>query len=218
MKNIVVKFKKGHVAYSHNLNGAITSKKLEEPTPFGFDKLDGRPDPGIYNVFWELDKIMNQAITFIQANPTERIQIAVPGQVWALANNLDMMTRMMWTRKCLYSVVKDEKSHRTILLNRPTVGKNAQYPLNDAEFTMYKNLFFNMKKLMGFGLVVDSQFTCSKAENAKTPDAIAWYELNQACNQLLEIGTGDGANNPWGNMTGTDAFTPQIEDEEDAPF
>ena len=222
MKNIVVKFKNGYVGMAHNLNEEITSYKFEQEE-LGFDVGKQTPDTGIPNVFWALDSIMKDVAKFIAENPQERVSIAVPGSVFALASSFEMLTKIMWTRKMVYSTVTDKNSHRTILLHRKT---GEQYNLSAPEWQAYKNLFGNVKRLMGYVLFVDSQFICSNPENAKTKDQKEWVKLNQAANATVGINVGgsSGPASPYEKSAKTandtkDSFLPDDFDEEnDLPF
>ena len=117
----------------------------------------------------------------------------------------------------MYTTVTDQKSHRTILLYRKALD---QYTLSDAEFIAYKNLFNNVKRLMGYVLFVDSQFIVSRVENAKTPEQKVWFDVNQACSALMNIGTQSAS--PYASMaTGTDDGAPAFDtsdESDDLPF
>lgn len=216
MKNIVVKFKTGYVGMAHNLNGEIETHKFEQEE-LGFAVGKQTPDTGIPNVFWAMDSILKQVSEVIAKNPKERVQIAVPGTVYALASNLEMLTKIIWTHKMVYNTVTDQKSHRTILLHRKTAD---QYLLSEPEWIAYRSLFSHIKKLMGFVLFVDSNFINNNPETAKTPDQQAWLQVNQACNALMGM-SARGAQSPYasvGNGTGSNAPAYEPSEDDECPF
>lgn len=220
MKNIVVKFKAGYVGMAHNLGGEIASYKFEQEE-LGFAVGKQTPDTGIPNTFWALDSIMKDVAKFVTENPQEKVTIAVPGTVYALVSSFEMLTKLMWTRKMVYTTVTDQKSRRTILLHRKTQD---QYTLSDAEWVAYKNLFANVKRLMGYVLFVDSTFVSSNAENAKTKEQQEWVNLNLAVNGIIGINAGSGAQSPYAATgTGTNgvantAGDTNTVDDNDLPF
>ena len=208
MKNLVVKFKQGYVGVAHNLGTEIETHKFEQ-NELGFAVGKQTTDTGIPNVFWALDEILKAVEQEAKANPQEIFQIAVPGTVYAVATNLDMMTKMLWSKKMLYKTTVDKNSHRTILLYRKSLE---QRPLTQNEMLAYTRLFNHIRKLMGRILFVDSQFITSNPENAKTDDQKVWCALNNACNMTMGIGAASYAPTEFSSMAG------ELDDQDEFPF
>ena len=192
VNQIVIKTNKGHVGVAHYIDGEIGAYEATD-LPFMLDDKNS----SMPNVVWELSQLLKQAKESYLANNNARLMIAVPETVFIIANNIDLLTRMLWSN--------------TYILQK---GKKRE--LTKREFEAYKELLLNYKAVIGKAVIVNSKFTPIIHKKEETKQDAVWCELNEMSGEIL--GFGKKAPTEVVAEVPTEYNAHAKDEEEDMPF
>lgn len=190
VNQIVIKTNKGHVAVSHCINGEIGAYEATDLPFLLDDKNSSMP-----NVVWELSQLLKQAKETYLVGNSSRLMIAVPETVFIIANNIDLLTRMLWSNT--YILSKDRKRE-----------------LTKKEFEAYKELLLNYKSVIGKAVIVNNRYTPINRKEGESRQDATWCQLNEEAGQIL----GFGKKAPTEVVAETPAEYKAHDEDEDMPF
>lgn len=180
---IATRVKNGKVAVDALINDEETPYYA---APYYKGEKASNSIPNIINAICDL----METIAADTSMHTQRTIIAVPNTVYYIANNLELLTNMIWEHRFLLDKKKGED-------NKPRI-------MADKEYKLYCRLRDLICQTCAFIVIQDSAYTKYKKTDAITQDQQEWVKLNQTCYGMLHDTTPDDE--------GEEDYTP--EDEE----